>query len=284
MKNRFEKRNQKGYYAISILNGLLVCLFLLQFFIQKEVTFTGSASPINWKVVLLFMFLMISILIQAVLYHLSKQKLREEITVQTELFQNQERYYELLLSREEKTKQFRHDWQNQLICLKELLKEESYLQCQEYIEKYMENTEEIQYVYHTGNKILDIALNDEIRKKDILVRWNGIVPENMEMTDIDICVLFSNLFRNAMAAARQTDQPWFYVNVKSEGSYLIFIMENAMVCEKGKKMVPETGIGIINIHKILKKYHGTIRYEVKTDRMIVKMILPKIFCFNENEI
>lgn len=244
MKNRFEKRNQKGYYAISILNGLLAGLFLLQFFIQKEVTFTGSASPIDWKVV----------------------------------------YYELLLSREEKTKQFRHDWQNQLICLRELLKEERYLQCQEYIEKYMENTEEIQYVYHTGNKILDIALNDEIRKKDILVRWNGIVPENMEMTDIDICVLFSNLFRNAMAAARQTDQLWFYVNVKSEGSYLIFIMENAMVCEKGKKTVPETGIGIINIHKILKKYHGTIRYEVKTDRMIVKMILPKIFCFNENEI
>lgn len=268
-----------------ILQAVLGIIFLYVFFSPKrEIAFGGQPDVQNHiREIIFVIFFLILVLAQILFHQISKAKMQQEMNVKNMLLEEQKKYYELLLQREESTKQFRHDWRNQLICISELLRQADYEKGQAYISEYLQETEKIQYVLNTGNTIINILVNDVCQRFMVNVHLTGIFPANVKIVDMDLCTLFSNLFSNAAEATKKAGKTFFSMRIKTEKSMLLIeiinaIEENAVV-RNGRFQSTKTddcrmhGIGMKNVQQIVDKYHGKIQYIQDGNEMTVKLIL-----------
>lgn len=110
-------------------------------------------------------------------------------------------FYELLLEREEDTKDFRHDLNNHLICLNELAAENDLEEVRSYINKIVDIAVEINRVgYRTGNMVVDSILNhyfNQVKEfTDIFVHGN--MGEECILDKVELCIVVANLVQNAV--------------------------------------------------------------------------------------
>lgn len=138
---------------------------------------------------------------------------------------------------------------------------------------YLETTrlvEDIEFCdVHTGNIALDAILNsklNEAEQKGISTEVYCRVPSDMEISDIDISVLFGNLLDNAIEACQRADcdEKEITVNIKYNKNRLSCYIENTAqsVKKEGNRFVSlkkekdEHGIGLYNIESVILKYDG----------------------------
>ena len=280
---------RKLFYLLELLLGILfIQLFYLK---QRTVEFSGDiSSPDKIEWILCCGFFLSLFLMQALFFHISKQKLRQELEIKNRLLEEQERYYTLLLKKEEDTKKFRHDMNQQFLCLKELLCQQDYHRGISYLEECLEKKERMNYVIQTGNIILDILINDLVHTYPVDVHWSGVFPEWISMKDTDLCILFSNLFLNAAEAAVQTSFSVIHIHVRFVQEHLQVQIKNPVVMKRTiqnqriqttKKEKFLHGIGMSNANDIVKKYRGSIRYEYKEKTFLTTITFFSLDYYNQ---
>lgn len=212
-----------------------------------------------------------------------------EILIETErnLKQMQENYYTSLLEREENTRRYRHDMIGHLLCLDELSKSECAEETTHYIQNLMNNLFVIQKkCYVTGNKILDILLNYyllQISNADISI--TGMCNCELNISDVDFCVIFSNIIQNAIEEIQRQDygkkyfemkivQGTFYLEIEIRNSLLkINGHENDCQIKSKKTDKRNHGFGIKSIDEMVKKNRGTIKINQRDNEFSVLTVL-----------
>ena len=96
---------------------------------------------------------------------------------------------------------WRHDYHNHIQTLLALSGDEE--KAKEYLRKLNEDLTQVDKVLKTGNVMVDAILNSKlslIKSKGIAVHAKAVVPPELTVSEIDLCVIIGNLLDNAMEA------------------------------------------------------------------------------------
>lgn len=218
-------------------------------------------------------------IILAVMYYFNgtaKYKIQSEMA---ESYNAQQReYFIKLLEREEETKKFRHDILGHFLRIQGLCKEED-LEIKKYISELLKSTGELSdKQFDVGNEIVNVMINyyfAPLRDTcDISVK--GYAGKFPAVSDVDLCVVISNLVKNAAEAASSVAKGrgairFFisegnqYLNIRVENTY-----EGNIVF--GKEGMPKTGkgtgghgFGVWNVKEAVEKYQGRLKIKAENN-------------------
>ena len=191
--------------------------------------------------------------------------LKSESEINAKLLEAQEKYYTMLLQKETETRAFRHDIQNHLYCMHTLLENREYKELDEYLTKINGSLRELKPKIYSGNILVD-AMADDIsgRHSGVRLEWTGKLIDGINISSMDICVVFSNLLNNAFEAAERSPKKTVRVSVKMLGTNLLVSVSNyaksAPERQGGKYVSTKSdgnhGFGIRNVENCLKKNNG----------------------------
>ncbi|MBD5544799.1 MAG: GHKL domain-containing protein [Lachnospiraceae bacterium] len=211
-----------------------------------------------------------------------KAKSYEEYVIKQEL------YYKELLQKDRETKQFRHDMLNHLACLIGYLEDGENERAMEYVQEMTGVARNFTKKILTGNDTIDIVAADVFRQEEeVKLDWQGRFPQESAISDMDLCILFSNLLKNALEAARLYKggskevtvlvkglPPTYFIYVKNPCNQELKIDGNKFLTVKKDK--GNHGFGMLNIEQVIKKYGGSIVYDYKAPFFTVSICLEEL--------
>lgn len=187
----------------------------------------------------------------------------------------------------EKNRELVHDTKNHYYVLREYAKIKDFEKLSQYIEKLLEDFNEInQYVY-TGNDILDLILS----QKQAIAEQRGIQFEvrtmafiNIPLNEREICALFGNLLDNAIEACMKIGKEEKKISVRIEERKQMFFLEirnslgdipviknNKLVSHKKEKNMH--GYGLKSVQRIVDAYDGIITYEIEENEFVASLTI-----------
>lgn len=286
-KNSFRVKLTKSevfILTVGIISGG-VCIGLLQ-----NIEYVDN---IKWtRYILLTTSISIALFIALITRLMVKQRYYEKInTMERELNEQQQQYHRELIKKEINTKKFHHDLSEHLYCISRLCEKGMHTQLNQYINDLQEAYNEISPYVSTGNYVVDVISNDlynKYKEKNIKLIWRGKIPENIAMTDMDICALFANLLKNAYESTVKVDSynsREVCVDVKNLESNIIICISNPvdsrvkhhagrLLTTKRNKEIH--GFGNLIVQDTIKKYNGMIKYVVKNDMFKVEIVIRDI--------
>jgi len=217
-------------------------------------------------------------MILAIMYYFNgtaKYKTQSEMA---EIYNEQQKDYFLnLLEREEETRKFRHEIFNHLMVIQEFCTEED-VQIKDYIANLL-NDRQVMVCrqFDVGNDIVNVIINyyfvPVMEKCNVAVK--GHMRELHRISSADLCVVVSNLVKNAAEAASRVKEGkgeiYFfigegkrYVKINVKNNY-----EGEIVFDKkglprtGKKESNSHGFGVRNVIQAVEKYEG--RCEIRVE-------------------
>lgn len=218
----------------------------------------------------------IVILILLMIYYFNEQNKYQLENAVLETFNEQQRdYFEQLLKKEQGTRQFRHDIIAELMQIKNFCAKEEYAELEAYVEEMLRDISAIsKYDYDVGNEIINIILNYYLLpiKDKCKIEVRGYISDSLDISGRDLCILVSNLIKNAVEAVVQvTDaEKYIFFEIKCGKLYLQMNMKNTCLEENGniedgkilttKKDKENHGFGLKNIENTVRKYEGEATY------------------------
>lgn len=102
---------------------------------------------------------------------------------------------------------WRHDYHNHIQTMLALVDKPE--QMRSYLLTLNEDLTTVDTVIKTGNVMLDAVLNSKlslIKAKNIAINVKAVVPANLSISDVDLCVIIGNLLDNAMEACEKQEE------------------------------------------------------------------------------
>lgn len=200
--------------------------------------------------------------------------------------EQQKKYFELLLEKEQKTRQFRHDIIAELIQIKNFSLKKDY----EGLEKYITETlKEISFIskydYDVGNDTVNIILNYYLLpvKSRCAIEVNGYLPDSVTVSDRDLCIVISNLILNAIEAVDKVHNYEKKINftIKAGKIFTYIIIKNTFDNNEDKVIqnnISTTksdkrnhGFGLKNVKNIVEKNNGELVLKVEKNQFIAEI-------------
>ena len=184
----------------------------------------------------------------------------------------------------------KHDMQAHLIVLYHYLEKDEFSKAKEYLSKVMNIPLFCgSFSVDVGHDLVNTIISSRLRRSTVSIELEttGLLPEEMEIDEVDLCVLFSNLISNSVEACEKlthTDRV-ISIEIHEDNKDLIITMSNPIEWEVnldilGKSTTKEDkkshGYGVRNIQSAVERYNGEVIYEVDNGLVLVKVILRDI--------
>lgn len=193
---------------------------------------------------------------------------------------------EMLKRKHEELRQFRHDMENRIIVMQQMLKDREYGTAMEYTEQISEKLRQTEIYCITGNTAIDSVLNYKLTKaseKGIKIKSNVAIPEKIGIDDEDIVVILGNLLDNAIEATEKLKEDK-YISIDLEydkGSVFIHVInsyDSLVRFSNGKILTRKEdeylhGIGLQSVNTVVKKYNGLLDIEHDNLEFTVNVLL-----------
>lgn len=182
-----------------------------------------------------------------------------------------------------KSRKVVHDMKNHLLALKKYSQEQDWIGLNDYLNELSEDILDYNYQIWTGNRMLDMILNEKLKEakdKKIDMQISTEVFTTLPFTDREIISLFGNLLDNAIEACeRITDKnTWIHIKMKKKNQLLYFEIKNTtehtVQPVPGKFISTKTngtlhGYGMKNIMDVVEKYRGIFQSQMVEDYFVV---------------
>ena len=214
--------------------------------------------------------------------------LKKHYDRQLEADQNEfiETHYREVENMYQKMRGWRHDYHNHIQTLLALSGNEA--KTREYLLKLNDDLTQVDTVLKTGNVMVDAILNSKlslIRSKEIRVNAKAVVPTELNVSEIDLCVIIGNLLDNAMEAClRQAEEKerfirvfigvlkeQLYISVSNSVEGGIKKSDKAYFSGKGSEA---HGFGLASIDRIAAKYDGYVNRQDEEGVFATEVLLP----------
>ncbi len=183
---------------------------------------------------------------------------------------------------------WKHDYHNHIQTMKAYLALEKYEDMNEYLNDLDRDLTNIDTVLKTGNVMVDAILNSKLSlavSQDININAKATVPENLQVADIDLCVIIGNLMDNAMEAAvklESHEDRFIRVYIREMKGQLYISITNSTAGEIKKtnkeyistKLGISHGFGLKRVDSIVDKYNGFINRQSEEGVFATEIILP----------
>lgn len=100
---------------------------------------------------------------------------------------------------------WRHDYHNHMQSVKAYLAKDNITEAKGYLNRLEEDLADIRLLFDTGNLNVDAILNAKISlalENGIRCDYKAVIPKELSVSDIDLCVVIGNLIDNAVEACR----------------------------------------------------------------------------------
>ena len=181
---------------------------------------------------------------------------------------------------------WRHDYHNHIQAMLALTDNPEELR--QYLWKLNDDLTTVDTVLKTGNVMVDAILNSKlslIKTKNIAVNAKAVVPAELKISEIDLCVIIGNLLDNAMEAClRQSEKEERFIRV-----YIGTLKQQLYLCVTNSvggevKKVGRTylstkdsnthGYGLMRIDRLADKYGGYVNRQNEPGAFATEVMLP----------
>lgn len=194
----------------------------------------------------------------------------------------QKNYYNVVKENIYNTRKLRHNINNHILVMKSLLKEHNNEKLWQYLENYTQELPEFKSILFCENQTLNVLIsyyyNSALGKKiEVQIERFEIKNDIIEL-EPDLCVLFGNLFTNAIEACENihNGKKLITINVHTQGNVISIVFKNTfenapVIIDNAflsSKRVKQEGIGIPSIKNIVNKYNGQYKFNINNKDMM----------------
>ncbi len=275
---------KKGYdlkiFLIFIIFPIsqIIMLANINFRILSELTPASAAAAVSLVLGIVADVLLMLVLLRQQSMHEMEVRLSEV----EKAWQVEQNHYHDIEARREELAKIRHDISEQFIVMQELLHQENYEKVIEMLyilREYVASTKE--YVY-CGDPVVNAIMAEnerECHKKGVCLEYNLEIMQPLRINPVVLCSIFSNLMRNALAAAEEVeDKSRAIIDIKAavKGDYLIVKVDNAFSNEGKKKKKNRKGYGLDILRTLVDKYHGQMEVVVENGNYSTRISVENI--------
>lgn len=242
----------KGLNAVSLITAVILLLINIDIFYQYD------------NVIDLF----------------SERCEREVMESQNKAIQNQ---LEVVQQSQLRIRCLKHDMDNHLLRLKDLIEKEKYAEALEYLETVKSSTAADKKLIDSGNDLIDSMLNYKLARlhDNIEQKYDIVVPKDLSFTEFDLNVIIGNLADNALEALEQLpadERKKLEISIRYKQGYLKVYFGNTfdgIMPEDGsrKRDHENHGLGLKSVERIVHKYGGDMRAKVSDNWYEISLIM-----------
>lgn len=214
-----------------------------------------------------------------------------------ELLIQKKQYEETEVQQNKEIRIFKHNINEHLTSISEFCKSKQCLEVLKYVNHLTNNLAEINSILEikTGLNIIDANLYHlqcQYQHLDIKLKWEGLIPSEIQMSHSDVTDLFMNLLKNSFEAVskmkedkyisvciRESDQ-FLYINIKN--SHCGILKGDAGHFETTKLDRKNHGFGLHIIKNVVAKYDGKFEITVTKAEFEVDIIFKSSIYKNNN--
>lgn len=188
---------------------------------------------------------------------------------------------------------WQHDYHNHIQFIKACISMGEIDKLSNFCDKLYDDLKIIDTVIKTGNVMVDAILNSKLSlalSRNIEVTAKAVVPRDIDISDVDLCVLLGNLIDNAIEACAKNerspefefDKPFIRVYINVKGNHLYLCVTNSAYGEIKKsggwffstKKSETHGFGLMRVDKICSKYSGFCKRNNEAGVFSTEILIP----------
>lgn len=194
-----------------------------------------------------------------------------------------EKHFEEVQSIYDKMRGWRHDYHNHIQALLALVGDDE--RTRDYLWKLNKDLTEVDTVVKTGNVTVDAILNSKltlIKSKAIPVDAVAKVPDDLKISEIDLCAIIGNLLDNAIEAVLPLppEARFIRIYIGMLKSQLYISVTNSTASEPrkiGEKYVSTKGegrgVGLMRVDSIARRNGGTVNRQNESGVFATEVLL-----------
>ncbi len=189
-------------------------------------------------------------------------------------------YYTRLYEKNEQTRARQHDMHHMLQTVEAMMKEGEYEKTLAFIQKWKKSEGTKNKIIYSQNRIVDAVidgvLGSELEQNEITLNYNGKIPQQIGIDDLDLCLLISNLLENAKEAVQKLDMDRKEIGLKIGRKESLICIDIRNPYTQGGECTKEEGwhgYGLKNVKEIVEKYDGEIEVQDENNIFTVSIIL-----------
>lgn len=187
----------------------------------------------------------------------------------------------------QQTRGWRHDYRNHIQTMKAYLTMDELDKLSDYLGELDTDLTTVDTVIKTGNIMIDAILNSKLslaKSKNIQVHAKAIVPEKLNISEVDLSIILGNLMDNAMEACDKVQEDKRFIRVYIDilkGQLYIYVMNavNEKLTRQGKRYLTTKnsqnhGFGLLRMDNVVKKYQGYLDRQDEEGVFATEIMLP----------
>ena len=284
IKDKFIVKSQVSLnrFQILVLYGSMICCGFVIGTIELIGEKLNNVSFLLYSVSVVLMTILFYILsIYSILLRQREMESRITIQRQEEILKTQQEQIESIIENERRIYAIRHDLNAHMQAINALLRRNDLDGLRDYCEKMKCQYQLIENGSLSGNIPIDGVLHyytELCREKNIRYDFKIVVPETKKISDYELCIIISNILKNAIQACFSGEQLSLVCQPYNAN---ICILSKNPIHNMGdnKKSVSfveekiEHGHGLTNIHSVVKKYDGTMNTYIKNDFFNIEIVV-----------
>lgn len=181
---------------------------------------------------------------------------------------------------------WRHDYHNHIQSIKAYLALGQLPQAKSYLEELDADLSHVEQYIRSGHLMVDAILNSKLslaEKTQIRVDCTAQLPEQLVLSDVDLCVLLGNLLDNAIEACQQIDpkarflriymtvhKKQLYISVQNAAKEILNFNERHYITSKRG----HHGLGMMRVKLLVDKYEGYLNLQNEPGIFAAEVTLP----------
>jgi sensor histidine kinase YesM len=283
------KQDEVSYNMLQLIVMNLSCIFLwILLSVVQDYFKYGKSELIEYASALGNVLLVTCILFCLFVLYLGllERKAKETQRSASErkfLLDVQQEQIDTIIKSEERLHAFKHDLVAHLNALSALAAEGNIEKVSEYCNNLLSDTQSFRRVSYTGNPAIDGVLGQMkamADEKGIELEIQMVVPKEKNIGDYDLCILISNILKNAIEAnsngGKISIQSWPFNDnlciISSNTSDRPLEYENGKLISS-KRANRVQGFGMRNIQAVVDKYDGDFQIRSEDDLIIVEAMV-----------
>lgn len=164
---------------------------------------------------------------------------------------------------------WRHDYKHHIQTMKAHLAMKQYDELDTYLSELDTDLTTVDTVIKTGNVRIDAVLNSKLavaKRKGIRVSAKAIVPKDLAVSEVDLCIIIGNLLDNAMEACEKEPEEEkrfirVYIDILKAQLYIYVANSTTNDIKKlGKNYLTTKtaghGFGLMRVDRVVARYNG----------------------------
>lgn len=248
-------------FILSSLSSLLIDGYPLGEYLS-HILLAAIFIMILMSVILLFLYFRL---------HHYHSLLQQTNIIQQNLLDLETQHYQDLQQKTLDLRAFRHDYNYHITAMQGLVAKDDWMGLQKYITNLSQIKEQVYYL-STNHPVADAIINYFYERISDHTEFqvNGKLSEKIFLNDTDLCIILSNLLRNAIEAQKnlpESDTRKIHISLFANEQYILIQIENISKPYDSNKLTnlstskadtTNHGFGLSNVQNVVNKYDGKL--------------------------